>query len=237
MAARAPFAVAGVFRGGARRGACHAHRLRGRRADRGHQRRALRLRFRSDRRCHAVGQRRRAAGGQRAAQAVALGRSPPLVGAQWRDRSGRRRNSWSTCCATRRTCSSRSCATPPPRSTESKTACSRAGSITNAVNLGALRRVLVRLQRVLAPEPAALFRLLNRPPAWVAESDLQELRQSTEEFSAVLNDVAVAAGADQAAAGGGGIADQRAEQPQPVPAHRVHRAGVADQHHCRAFSA
>ncbi len=57
------------------------------------------------------------------------------------------------------------------------------------VNLGALRRVLVRLQRVLAPEPAALFRLLNRPPAWVADSDLQELRQSTEEFSAVLNDV------------------------------------------------
>jgi zinc transporter len=59
------------------------------------------------------------------------------------------------------------------------------------VNLGALRRVLVRLQRVLAPEPAALFRLLNRPPAWVADSDLQELRHSTEEFSAVLSDVAV----------------------------------------------
>jgi zinc transporter len=59
------------------------------------------------------------------------------------------------------------------------------------VNLGALRRVLVRLQRVLAPEPAALFRLLNRPPGWVADSDLQGLRHSTEEFSAVLNDVAV----------------------------------------------
>jgi len=58
------------------------------------------------------------------------------------------------------------------------------------VNLGALRRVLARLQRVLAPEPAALFRLLNRPPGWVADSDLQELRQSTEEFSAELNDVA-----------------------------------------------
>lgn len=59
------------------------------------------------------------------------------------------------------------------------------------VNLGALRRVLVRLQRVLAPEPAALFRLLNRPPARIADSDLQELRQATEEFSAVLNDVTV----------------------------------------------
>ena len=30
--------------------------------------------------------------------------------------------------------------------------------------LGRLRRVLVRLQRLLAPEPAALYRLLSRPP-------------------------------------------------------------------------
>jgi zinc transporter len=66
-----------------------------------------------------------------------------------------------------------------------------AGRLDNKrVNLGALRRVLARLQRVLAPEPAALFRLLNRPPGWVADSDLQELRQSTEEFSTALNDVA-----------------------------------------------
>lgn len=36
---------------------------------------------------------------------------------------------------------------------------------------GAMRRVLVRLQRLLAPEPAALFRLLQRPPAWVSELD------------------------------------------------------------------
>ena len=57
-------------------------------------------------------------------------------------------------------------------------------------DLGALRRVLVRLQRLLAPEPAALFRLLQRPPSWVAELDSQELRQSTEEFSVVLNDIA-----------------------------------------------
>jgi zinc transporter len=48
----------------------------------------------------------------------------------------------------------------------------------------------VRLQRLLAPEPAALFRLLQRPPAWVAELDAQELRQSTEEFSMVLADMA-----------------------------------------------
>jgi zinc transporter len=57
-------------------------------------------------------------------------------------------------------------------------------------DLGALRRVLVRLQRLLAPEPAALFRLLQRPPSWVSESDRQELRESSEEFAVVLNDIA-----------------------------------------------
>lgn len=56
--------------------------------------------------------------------------------------------------------------------------------------LGSLRRILVRLQRLLAPEPGALFRLLNRPPAWIAEEDANDLRQSTEEFSVVLGDVA-----------------------------------------------
>lgn len=57
-------------------------------------------------------------------------------------------------------------------------------------DLGALRRVLVRLQRLLAPEPAALFRLLQRPPTWASEADRQELRESTEEFAVVLNDMA-----------------------------------------------
>ncbi len=56
--------------------------------------------------------------------------------------------------------------------------------------LGSYRRLLNRLQRLLAPEPSALFRLLSRPPRWVREVDLQELRQSTEEFSAVLRDMA-----------------------------------------------
>jgi len=56
-------------------------------------------------------------------------------------------------------------------------------------DLGALRRILVRLQRLLALEPAALFRLLLKPPTWVAELDTQELRQSTEEFSVVLSDM------------------------------------------------
>lgn len=57
-------------------------------------------------------------------------------------------------------------------------------------DLGQLRRVLVRLQRLLAPEPAALFRLLRQPPPWVHEDDLDQLRQSTEEFSLVLRDMA-----------------------------------------------
>lgn len=65
-----------------------------------------------------------------------------------------------------------------------------AGKLHNKrANLGELRRVLVRLQRLLAPEPAALFRLLQKPPAWIADLDAQELRQSTEEFSVVLNDM------------------------------------------------
>lgn len=52
-----------------------------------------------------------------------------------------------------------------------------------------LRRLLVRLQRLLAPEPAALFRLLQHPPAWMSDDDAQELRDSTEEFSVVLRDM------------------------------------------------
>jgi len=55
--------------------------------------------------------------------------------------------------------------------------------------LGVLRRLLVRLQRLLAPEPAALFRLLQGPPAWMAEPDAQELRGGAEEFSVVLRDM------------------------------------------------
>ena len=56
-------------------------------------------------------------------------------------------------------------------------------------SLGSLRRVFVCLRRLLAPEPGALFRLLNRPPAWFTEEDAQELRAASEEFSSVLNDL------------------------------------------------
>ena len=59
---------------------------------------------------------------------------------------------------------------------------------TSRQRLGMLRRVLVRLQRLLAPEPAALFRLLSKPPAWLSESDLAELRSSAEELTAAVAD-------------------------------------------------
>lgn len=61
---------------------------------------------------------------------------------------------------------------------------------TKRANLGALRRLLVRLQRLLAPEPAALFRLLRKPPDWISEDDIGDLRQSTEEFNVALSDMA-----------------------------------------------
>lgn len=56
--------------------------------------------------------------------------------------------------------------------------------------LGAMRRTLTRLQRMLAPEPGSIFRLLAKPPAWLLAEDVQELRESTEEFSVVLADLA-----------------------------------------------
>ena len=54
--------------------------------------------------------------------------------------------------------------------------------------LGSLRRVLVRLQRLLAPEPAAFFRLLSRPPEWITEDELQNLQQAAEKFSTAISD-------------------------------------------------
>ena len=59
----------------------------------------------------------------------------------------------------------------------------------NRSELGRLRRMLLRFQRLLAPEPAALFRLINRPPGWLDPAVVQDLRQFTEEFTVVLNDL------------------------------------------------
>ena len=60
----------------------------------------------------------------------------------------------------------------------------------NRAELSVLRRQLVRMQRLLAPEPAAMFRLLNRPPHWMHEDDSQEVRHSAEDFAAVVADCA-----------------------------------------------
>jgi zinc transporter len=65
--------------------------------------------------------------------------------------------------------------------------------LSNRVNvkrseLGNLRRVLVKLQRLLSPEPAALFRLLNRPPTWFTDFDTRKLKEAAEEFSVAVGD-------------------------------------------------
>lgn len=60
----------------------------------------------------------------------------------------------------------------------------------NRTRLGRMRRQLLRFQRLLAPEPAALFRLMNRPPRWLCADVVQDLRQFAEEFTVVLNDLA-----------------------------------------------
>lgn len=59
-----------------------------------------------------------------------------------------------------------------------------------ASELGALRRLIVRLQRVLAPEPAALVRMLQHPPGWIVAGDVQDIRAAGEEFAVVLRDMA-----------------------------------------------
>lgn len=61
---------------------------------------------------------------------------------------------------------------------------------TDRQDLSALRRSLVRLQRLLAPEPTTLFRLLNRPPRWIGRDDVQDLQQAAEEFSTTIGDSA-----------------------------------------------
>lgn len=59
---------------------------------------------------------------------------------------------------------------------------------SSRTELGTLRRTLVRLQRLLAPEPAALFRLLNRPPPWITQEDVRDLQGATEEFATAIGD-------------------------------------------------
>lgn len=55
--------------------------------------------------------------------------------------------------------------------------------------LSRLRRLAVRLQRLLAPEPSALNRTIANPPGWLSGSDTQKLVQASEDFAVVLRDV------------------------------------------------
>ncbi len=59
-----------------------------------------------------------------------------------------------------------------------------------ASDLNGLRRLMVRLQRLLTPEPSALSRILGRAPSWMTSEDLQHLTRAHEEFNLVLRDVA-----------------------------------------------
>jgi zinc transporter len=59
----------------------------------------------------------------------------------------------------------------------------------HAAELSSLRRVTVRLQRLLAPDPNALNRTIANPPPWLSSADTQLLRQASEDFAVVLRDV------------------------------------------------
>lgn len=65
-----------------------------------------------------------------------------------------------------------------------------AGDLPKRASLGGMHRDLVRLQRLLAPEPSSLFRLLSSPPNWVKEDDIDYLHLATENFSVALIDMA-----------------------------------------------
>lgn len=59
----------------------------------------------------------------------------------------------------------------------------------HSAELARLRRLMVRLQRLLAPEPSALMRTLAKPPSWIGQDDLQHLHGASEEFALVLRDI------------------------------------------------
>lgn len=64
-----------------------------------------------------------------------------------------------------------------------------AGQFHHAAELARLRRLLVRLQRLLSPEPGALQRLLAHPPTWVTPADLEQMHGASDDFALVLRDI------------------------------------------------
>ncbi len=65
----------------------------------------------------------------------------------------------------------------------------RQGAGSRQLDLARMRRLMVRLQRLLAPEPGSLLRLLGNPPSWVSTADIEDMRQASEEFAVVLGDI------------------------------------------------
>lgn len=60
---------------------------------------------------------------------------------------------------------------------------------SHTTELAQLRRLMVRLQRLLAPEPSALQRTLSKPPPWIGADDIAHLHRASEEFALVLRDI------------------------------------------------
>jgi zinc transporter len=59
----------------------------------------------------------------------------------------------------------------------------------HGAELSRLRRLAVRLQRLLAPDPSALNRTIANPPGWLSSDDTQLLLQASEDFAVVLRDI------------------------------------------------
>ena len=109
--------------------------------------------------------------------------------------------------------------------------------------LASLRRMLVRLQRLLAPEPAAFFRLVNQPPEWITQEELQNLQQAAEKFSTAISDTAALVEQGQTASGRTRRHRQRTDQSHAVCVNIGNCVGLADQsrgglvwHECRWYS-
>ncbi len=65
----------------------------------------------------------------------------------------------------------------------------RRNKLQGGDELARLRRLSVRLQRLLAPEPGALLRLLANPPAWLNAEERDRLRRVNDEFAVALRDI------------------------------------------------
>ena len=98
----------------------------------------------------------------------------------------------------------------------------------NRADLARLRRMLLRFQRLLAPEPAAMFRLLNRPPAWMDRAVVQAFRQFHRKSLAWCNDLSGLIERISLLQGGDWRPPAGAEQSHPLYPDGDHRPRAAD---------